>query len=202
MANPPVTTAYSVKITDNTCNYDSSFTVNVTVLPIPFINATKSNDINCKKPFAQLSASGASNYSWAPVYALSNSSIANPIANPAVSTTYFVSVADNNGCTNTDSITVLVNFEPDGILLPNSFTPNGDGNNDCFGLRYYRDVEDLEFVIYNRYGITVFETHNAAECWNGRYKGQPADPGNYIYFIKAKTLCGNVLKKGSVLLIR
>ena len=172
------------------------------MLPLPFINATKSNDINCNKPFARLKASGASAYTWAPAYALSNSRIANPIANPAVTTTYFVTVADSNGCNNTDSITLIVNFGNNGILLPNSFTPNEDGNNDCFGIRYYRDVQYLEFIIYNRYGITVFETHNAAVCWNGHYKGQPADPGSYIYFIRAKTLCGDVVKKGSVLLIR
>lgn len=202
VANPPVTTTYTVTITDNTCNYDSSFVVDVTVLPLPFINATKSNDINCNKPFAQLNATGALNYNWTPAYALSNSRIANPIANPAVSTTYFVTVADVNGCNNTDSITLIANFGNNGILLSNSFTPNGDGNNDCFGIRYYQNVQDLEFIIYNRYGIIVFETHNAAECWNGHYKGQPADAGSYIYFISAKTQCGNVVKKGSVLLVR
>ena len=201
VANPPVTTAYTVNITDNTCNTDSIFIVNVTVLPLPFINATKSNDINCNKPFAQLKASGATTYTWAPAYALSNSSIANPIANPAATTTYFVTAANNNGCTNRDSIVLLVNFAPGGILLPNSFTPNGDGNNDCFGIGYYRDVQDLEFIIYNRYGNIVFKTQNAAECWNGRYKGQPADSGSYVYFIKAKTLCGNVVKKGTLLLL-
>ena len=201
VANPPVTTAYTVTITDNTCNYDSNFIVSVTVLPLPSVKATKSNDINCNKPFAQLKAIGASNYTWAPAYALSNNSIANPIANPAASTTYFVTATDNNGCINTDSITLTVNFGNNGILLPNSFTPNNDGTNDCFGIKYYRDVQGLDFIIYNRYGIAVFETHNAAECWNGRYKGQPADPGSYVYFIKAKTLCGNVVKKGTVLLI-
>ena len=202
VANPPVTTAYTLIITDNTCNYDSSFVVDVTVLPLPFINATKSNDLNCNKPFTQLKVSGAAIYTWTPAYSLSNNSIANPIANPAVTTTYFVTGTDNNGCNNTDSVTLIVNFGNNGILIPNSFTPNGDGINDDFGIRYYRDVQDLQFIIYNRYGIIVFETHNAAECWNGRYKGQPADPGSYVYFLKAKTLCGAVVKKGTVLLIR
>ena len=202
VANPPVTTTYSVTITDNTCNYDSTFAVNVIVLPLPLVNATKSNNINCNKPFAQLNVSGTSNYTWTPAFTLSNSSIANPIANPVTSTTYFVTATDNNGCVNIDSITLIVNFGNNGILLPNSFTPNRDGINDCFGIRYYRDVQNLVFIIYNRYGVKIFETHNAAECWNGHYKGQPADPGSYVYFLKAKTLCGNVVKKGSVMLIR
>jgi gliding motility-associated-like protein len=202
VANPPATIVYSLKITDNICNYDSSFNVRVIVFPLPFVNAAKSNDINCNKPFAQLNAGGASNYTWTPAFALTNSGIANPIANPAVTTTYFVTAADNNGCINKDSITLFVNFGNDGILLPNSFTPNKDGNNDCFGIRYYQDVQDMDFIIYNRYGTIVFETHNAADCWDGYYKGQPVDPGSYVYFIKAKTLCGAVAKKGFVLLLR
>ncbi len=202
VANPPVTTVYTVMISDKTCNYDSIFNVDVNVLPLPLANATKSNDINCNKPFTQLNASGAISYSWSPSATLNNASISNPVVNPVTTTKYKVTVSDNAGCTNTDSVTVLVNFGDDGILLPNSFTPNNDGINDCFGIRYYRDVQDLVFIIYNRYGEKVFETSNAAECWKGHYKGQPADMGSYIYFIKAKTLCGNVVKKGSFLLIR
>ena len=202
IANPPFSTAYTVTITDNTCNYDSSFVVNVTVLTLPLVKATKSNDINCNKPFAQLSAGGAAAYTWLPAATLNNAAISNPIANPVVTTKYIVTATDNSGCVNTDSIILVVNFDNNGILIPNSFTPNKDGVNDCIGIHYYRDVQDLEFIIYNRYGIKVFETNNAALCWNGYYKGQPADPGSYVYFLKAKTLCGDVFKKGSFLLIR
>ena len=201
VANPPVTTAYTVTIKDNACNYDSSFVVDVTVFLLPMINTTKSNDINCNKPFAQLNAAGASTYTWSPAFALNNSSIANPLANPVSSTTYYVTGTDNNGCSNTDSIKLVVIFG-NGILLPNSFTPNGDGINDCFGINYYRDVKDLEFIIYNRYGNIIFQTKNAAECWNGNYKGQPADPGSYVYFLKANTLCGYIQKKGTLTLLR
>lgn len=87
-------------------------------------------------------------------------------------------------------------------MLPNSFTPNNDGLNDCFGIRYYRDVQNLEFFIFNRYGNVVFKTLNANDCWDGNYKGKPAGSGAYIYFIRAKTLCGFVEIKDNFLLIR
>ncbi len=202
VANPLLTTVYTVTITDKTCNYDSSFQVNVFVLPIPLISVSKSNDINCNKPFAQLNANGSFVYSWTPNYALNNNMIANPIANPTSSTTYYVIATDITGCKSTDSIRVLVNFGNDGILLPNSFTPNNDGVNDCFGIKYYREVQNLDFIIYNRFGNIVFETHTESNCWDGYIKGQPAEPGTYMYFIKAKTLCGDVIKKGTVLLLR
>ena len=202
VANPPFSMAYTVTITDNTCNSDSSFVVNVTVLPLPLVKATKSNDVNCNKPFAQLNGTGADYYTWSPGATLNNAGIANPIANPVVTTKYIVTGTDNTGCENTDSITVIAGFGNNGILLPNSFSPNNDGINDCFGIRYYRDVKDLTFIIYNRYGIKVFETSNAAQCWDGNYKGQKADPGNYVYYISAGTLCGPVAKKGNIMLIR
>ena len=202
VANPPFSTVYIVTIKDNGCNYDSNFAVNVTVLPLPFVKATKSNDVNCNKPFTQLNGSGANVYTWLPAATLNNAHIANPIANPVVTTKYMVTGKNNAGCQNTDSITVVVNFGNNGIILPNSFSPNNDGINDCFGISYYRDVKNLTFVIYNRYGIKFFETTNAAQCWDGNYKGQKADPGNYVYYISANTLCGYVVKKGSLILLR
>lgn len=202
VANPPFSFAYTLRVYDKICRNDSSFIVNVLVLPVPVVSATKSNDLNCNKPFAQLNASGASNYTWAPAYALSNDSIANPVANPAFTTTYYVYATDSTICVGTDSITIVADFKNHGLILPNSFTPNNDGLNDCFGIKYYRDVQNLEFIIYNRYGIAVFKTSNAAACWDGNYKGKPASPGNYVYFIKAKTLCGEVLIKESIMLIR
>ena len=202
VANPPVTTVYTVVIADKMCTYASSFNVDVTVLPLPFVQATKSNDINCNKPFTQLNASGAVSYDWAPVATLSNAAISNPVANPLVTTKYKVTVSDIAGCTNTDSVTVLVAFADDGILLPNSFTPNGDGINDCFGIRYYRDVKDLVFIIFNRYGEKVFETNNAFVCWEGKYQGQNADAGVYVYYLSATTSCGEVVKKGTIMLMR
>ena len=202
LANPPYSTIYTVKITDNICNFDSSFFVGVTVNPAPLLNVTKSNDINCYLPYARLKTTAGLRYLWTPATTLSNNAVYNPIANPTVSTTYFVTGTDNNGCAANDSVNVVADFSVGAISLPNSFTPNGDGTNDCFGIRFHRDVQNLTFIIYNRFGTKVFETKNADECWNGKYKGQPADPGNYIYFLRATTLCGPVVMKGSLLLIR
>jgi gliding motility-associated-like protein len=176
--------------------------VNVTVLLLPVLNASKSNDINCYLPYAKLKANDASQYFWSPASTLSKNSISNPIANPSVTTTYFVTGTNNSGCSAIDSITVIADFSIGVISVPNSFTPNRDGINDCFGIKYHRDVKNLIFIIYNRFGTKVFETTNADECWNGYFKGQPADPGSYVYYLSANTLCGYIVKKGSILLIR
>ena len=195
------TTEFYLTVSNGTgCSALDSVTINIKQGPP--VKATKSNDLNCNKPFAQLQASGAQKYKWSPAYALSNDSIANPVANPAITTTYYVNAIDTGICMGRDSVTVVADFKNHGIILPNSFTPNNDGINDCFGIRYHRDVQDLEFIIYNRYGNLVFKTNNATACWDGNYKGKPASAGNYIYFIKAKTLCGEVVMKENIMLIR
>jgi gliding motility-associated-like protein len=119
-------------------------------------------------------------------------------------TTYHVTITTNEGCVVEDSITV--NFfkgdDGSGFPVPSAFTPNGDGKNDCFGVKYWGDVQAFSMNIYNRWGEVVFRADNPAQCWNGIHKGQ-LQPGDvYVYLIKAKTRCGEVLRKGTFTLVR
>jgi len=89
------------------------------------------------------------------------------------------------------------------MYIPNTFTPNGDGYNDVFMVRgplfsiYY-------FAVYNRWGQLVFETSDPKEGWDGQYKGKPADPGVFGYYVKVRCseTSSEILKKGNVTLIR
>ena len=194
------TITFHLAITKNNCTVFDS--VKIIVNPAPILSISKSNDINCNLPYAHLNVSGALQYRWSPASYLSNNTVFNPVANPVTTTTFIVAGTNSLNCSSKDSIEVYVDFGKSGFELPNSFTPNGDGLNDCFGIKYYRDVQNLSFIIYNRFGEKVFETTNAFDCWDGYCKGQPADPGTYVYYMQAKTLCGNVIKKGTILLIR
>jgi gliding motility-associated-like protein len=89
-----------------------------------------------------------------------------------------------------------------GNFIANAFSPNGDGLNDCFGISYWKDVKELTFMIYNRWGNPVFETKELWDCWNGNYKGGLSEQDTYYYLIKAKTSCGEKIYKGDLLLIR
>ncbi len=62
----------------------------------------------CQNETCQLSASGGATYSWAPSTTLSNPSISNPISFSEDTITYVVTVVDNNGCSDTDQVTVNV----------------------------------------------------------------------------------------------
>lgn len=193
---------YTVLISETICNSSNSFTVNVQVNPLPDVDAQRSNDLDCTIRTSTLTATGAAQYTWTPAATLSSSTGATTIASPASDTKYIVTGTDANGCSNKDSIMVLVKGTNGRFDVPNSFTPNGDGKNDCFGVRHWGDVTGFRFMIFNRYGEKVFETNNVSQCWDGRYKGQPADIGGYVYYIKSVNLCGETIRKGNVLLIR
>ena len=62
----------------------------------------------CGQPGVQLAASGGSTYVWSPATGLSSSTIANPVATPAVTTTYTATITDLNGCISTDHAVVQV----------------------------------------------------------------------------------------------
>jgi gliding motility-associated-like protein len=203
VANPPQTTLYTLLVTDNRCGFDSTFTTLLTVVPAPVINARKSNDIDCALRSATLFASGGNQYLWSPATGLNNATIANPVAIPANTQTYTVLVTNATGCTNTDSVTVFIkNAASLARYMPNAFTPDGNGINDCYGLKNWMYIQKLQFYIFNRFGEQVFATANPNTCWDGTYKGKPALAGAYVYVIKAQTDCGLEEQKGNFILIR
>src|SRR5205085_1782553 len=51
VATPDITTTYTVQINENTCNYSATLSTQITVMPLPVIEATKSNDIDCSFGF-------------------------------------------------------------------------------------------------------------------------------------------------------
>ena len=88
-------------------------------------------------------------------------------------------------------------------LIPNAFTPDNNGLNDCFGVKNWPATLNFALSIYNRWGQLVFQTTSVTACWNGEYNGKPQPGGAYVYIINANTTqCGKRTIKGTVVLIR
>jgi gliding motility-associated-like protein len=179
-------------------------TINLTVNPKPSIAVSKSNDINCIIGSAKLSVTGGVSYNWSPAGSLSNPVSSNPVATPTATTVYMVQATGSNGCVSSQNITVIVDFSDgdNGFLLPSAFTPNGDGKNDCFGVRTWGNISNLKLQIFNRWGELVFATTNPSKCWDGTYKGIQQSTAVFVYQVSAETNCGPVFRKGTVTLIR
>jgi len=203
-ASPVLSTDYTVTITEAVCNQTAMLTTRIAVVPNPAVSATRSNDIDCSNDRSQLIATGARQYLWNPATSLNDPAIYNPVAKPSATTKYIVEGTDVSGCKGYDTITVKVdNVNKSGYLMPNAFTPNNDGLNDCYGIKYWGVIGELEFGIYNRWGERVFFTKNSGQCWDGTYKGAKQDGGVYVYMIKAQTSCeSQVFRKGTFVLVR
>ncbi len=206
LASPTATgiTTYTVQITDTLCGNTAQLSTTVMVNPLPAITASRANDIDCTTPSSLLNAAGGVQYSWAPAGTLNNPFIASPLATPAATTLYTVTGTDAKGCANTASVTVKVSADnKGGYLMPTAFTPNNDGLNDCYGIKYWGVIKEVEFSVYNRWGQRIFYTTNPNGCWDGTYKGVTQDPAVFVYVIKASTTCEpSVFRKGTFALIR
>ncbi len=111
-------------------------------------------------------------------------------------------VTDSAGCSDTAAYRVQV-VSNCYIAVPGAFTPNGDGLNDELGPLNAYKVTDLEFRIYNRKGIRVFETRNWQQKWDGTWRGEPQDPGVYTWTLRYRNEAGTWLQfRGTTVLIR
>lgn len=91
-------------------------------------------------------------------------------------------VTNSVGCSDTarNIITVQSNCY---IAIPKGFSPNGDGLNDYLYPTNAYKAKNLLFTIYNRGGQKIFETRDWTKKWDGTYKGNPQDPGTYVWIL-------------------
>lgn len=203
IASPAINTVYSVHIQDNTCGFDSTINLDLTVLPLPIITADRTNDINCNTPTAELIANGANSYSWFPATGLSDPSRSRTRVAIDTTTTFIVTGINQYGCESNAAVKVFVTKT--GIprfVVPNAFSPNGDGKNDCFGIQRWGSVKVEEMSIYNRWGQLLFKTSNPNNCWDGTFHGVAQPAGGYVYIIRVMSICGPVSTRGMLMLIR
>ena len=114
-----------------------------------------------------------------------------------------LSVTNNIGCTDTLTKNLLV-VDNCFIAVPSAFTPNGDGLNDfLYPLNAYKS-KDLTFSVYNRFGQRLFVSNDWTNKWDGRFKGQGADPGTYVWVLTYTNMETNkrIEQKGTAVLIR
>lgn len=105
----------------------------------------------------------------------------------------------NPFCSNTVYQTIIVNGAlPTGAIIPNIFTPNGDGENDVFSIKSINGV-DLTGAIYNRWGKKVQDFNGLNTVWTGKESNE----GTYYYVFEIKFLDDSKKKfKGHVQLIK
>lgn len=119
--------------------------------------------------------------------------------------TYLLVVEDVNHCSSSANVEIKAEDFPCGevgVFIPNIFSPNGDGHNDELKVRS-NFVKSLEFVVFDRFGEKVFESIDHNYGWDGTFGGQKAQPGLYVYYLRAVLVTGETISRnGNVTLVR
>ena len=99
---------------------------------------------------------------------------------------YITYVKDVNGCITNDTVQIVPSGC--GLLLPNAFSPNGDGLNDIFRVKYPFAVKAFSLVVYNRLGEKMFETSDMTKGWDGTFKGTKQPMDIYVWIVQLTSL--------------
>ena len=155
---------YILRWTINGGSCTASDDVQITINANPVISINSHYFKACGGEVINLIASGGNNYTWSPNVQLSNNAIYNPIATPRENTYYLVTGVDNNGCIGIDSALVEV---CDSLLIPDGFSPDGDGVNDEFVISGIDNYPGNKLEIFNRWGNILYQKNNYDNSWNG-----------------------------------
>jgi gliding motility-associated-like protein len=199
VANPNSTTTYTALAKNGACSVSDSVTILINI----FIFSVGPNQHIIYTGTAQLSANGAVHYIWMPSNTLSNDTINDPVANPTITTTYYVTGTDSLGCSSIDTIIVFVGSPCQLIQIPSAFSPDGGGKNEYFHVLSHGDVSLSYFKVFNRWGQTVYQTNDINDRgWDGTFNGKPQAIGTYVYEAEVNCEGTTMYLHGSVALIR
>jgi len=116
---------------------------------------------------------------------------------------YTYHITDAQDCDIAGDFNVPVAVNKCAVLVPNAFSPDGDGVNDVFRVKVFDRISDFRMSVYNRWGQLMFVSTDANEGWLGDLKGQALPSGTYLWTI---TYLDNthqaIQQQGSVILIK
>lgn len=113
----------------------------------------------------------------------------------------WVKVTDSNGCIGADTIQILDCINHLDLLIPNAFTPNGDGYNDYWLIDGYENYPNISVKIFDSWGAQVFQSFQGySQPWDGTSNGKKLPVNAYYYVINPGDGSKEIV--GSITLIR
>lgn len=183
----------------NGCSESISQTI--TVMPTPSVNAGRDTLIlEGGETKLNATASGRNlTYKWFPSTGLSRDDIPDPVASPTDDIVYTLTVTSDQACVAMDNIRIKVLKQPE---VPNAFSPNNDGLNDLWNVKYLESYANATVKVFSRYGGIVYQSSKGyAKPWNGQFNGIDLPIGTYYYIIDPKTK-GRQVISGAVTILR
>ncbi len=145
---------------------------------------------------------------WSPDDSIDCVTCLDPYVVPLGETTYQLLITDENGCTDTDEVTIRVNIERP-VYAPNIFSPNKDGSNDFFNLFAGPGASRIDHLyIFDRWGNRVYNGQNILlneynEGWDGVFQGKPVNPGVFTWLAEVRFIDNEVFSySGDITVLR
>jgi gliding motility-associated-like protein len=181
----------------NGCDYSTS--EQITVYPVP--RASAGSDFSMLEGAeVKMKATATGNnltYQWMPSTGLDHDNVLDPLVRATEKTTYKLTVTNSEGCTAISEVTVdILKY----LVVPNAFTPNGDGINDTWNIQYLDTYPGNQVEVYNRYGEKVYSSLGYTMPWDGTRNGSALPTDTYYYIINPKN--GRKAISGYVTIIR
>ncbi|MEI6817021.1 MAG: choice-of-anchor L domain-containing protein [Bacteroidota bacterium] len=201
VVTPNSTTVYTVAVNDS-CGHHLSDSVQVRIIPHPITGLTVTPpDSMCSYDQAVITVhdtlvgAGFATIDYSPGKLVAGSAPGPyTISYPAgYYTIKYLAVSEKNCFRDSTMIDIFV--KDCDIYVPNVFTPNGDGKNDKFVIINMDEFPNSKLVIFNRWGLKVYENTNYRNDWTG---GDAPD-GTYYYILYLNT--GDI-RHGSLTVIR
>ncbi len=185
VVKPSVTTTYTLIVTNATGTCANTDSVKVTVNPLPVVDLGMDQRACGTGVLIGNPTLPGYTYAWSPSTGLNNATIAQPLADPSVVTTYILTAMDTaTGCSGLGSITIT----PVDMKFYDGFSPNGDGINDWWNIPMFECYPENTVVILNRYGSEVWKgtnyDNNTVKFEGNSMSGDPLPDGTYYYVIK------------------
>jgi gliding motility-associated-like protein len=201
---------YKVTIRDeNECEVDTTFTITappeikLSLDAVYEVEAGSSVDM-----FPNIQIIGGSysslNYLWTPNESLKCADCINNTFYGAKNTDLEFSIKFGENCEVKANTTIKIKgLDGELIYIPNVFNPNDTREaNQTFKI-FGSKIKRYNLKIFNRWGEKVFDSHTQENAWNGMFRGEYVQPGEYIYLAEVEMLDGQILKrKGTFAFIR
>jgi gliding motility-associated-like protein len=195
---------YVVTVTDPTTGCTNSQTVAVVQTSITALfTADPTSGISPLTVNFTNQTIGATTYSWN-LGNGSTSSATNPNTVYNAGGTYTIELLASSGSCSASYSTTIVVEDGLSLVIPNVFTPNGDGINDVFSITA-TGIKEISLSIFNRWGLKLYEFTGPKAAWDGIISGNgaKASDGTYFFFVKATGYDDKLIEKnGTVNLFR
>ena len=176
--------------------------------PLLDLGADRSIDLGQSVTLSPTTDFDPASYVWSPPDFLDCTDCPSATSTPASDISYTLTATTPEGCTVSDEVALFVSMER-LVYAPNAFSPNNDAINDEFTLFAGAQVAKINrLLIFDRWGALMyeqynFEPNNLSIGWDGTHKGQPMNPGVFVWFAEVEFLDGQVeLFEGGVTLVR